>query len=174
MKYNTSACCRYAIVFAFVFAGAISATQAQTSTPPGNEAPQSPRPSIVLQPGFLQTVDVHARFTAVHIGDDTLVGVEPISDTTFIVRGKQIGETNISLFANDHEVAVYNVLVYPLPHSQLVEVHDGKELQNSVTYECLANYGCGYPIVHEVVKQDLPKGYSIIDTTTHGGQGGQE
>ena len=151
MRYNSPACCRYAAVFAFVFASTISAAQAQTITV--NKAPQ-PLPPIILQPGFLQTIDVPGQFTAVHIGDPTLVEVEPISDRIFIVRGKQIGETNISLLANDHEVATYNVLVYPLPHSNLVEVHGSKDLQNSVTYECLANFGCGYPTVHEVKKRE--------------------
>jgi Flp pilus assembly secretin CpaC len=170
IMYKTPAYCRSAAVVAFVFASTISATQAQKSTItetlaqqwapiPGQEA-NGVMTNITVRPGFIQKVGLQKVLKSIHIGDPSVVDVMPIDSTTILVHGKKAGNTSINITGENASYFVIVVAVDPLPDSTTVEVYDSKEVHNSVSWECMANYGCGYPVVHDVKAEDLPKGYS--------------
>jgi Flp pilus assembly secretin CpaC len=163
---------------AFVFASTVSATQAQKSTIAENLTQQSaPLPEqeanagtrITVLPGFMKKIELQNEAESIHIGDPSVVDVQPINNRTILVQGKKIGRTSVSIVgANGQRVFTYNVIVDSLPGSKTVEVFDRKDVHNSVSYECLVNYGCGYPVVHEVKAEDLPKGYSVVKSSSSG------
>lgn len=56
-------------------------------------------------------VQAATRFTKIAVADDQTVTVTPMSDTEFLVRGKEAGSTNIIIYNDAHLVQVVNVRV---------------------------------------------------------------
>ncbi len=171
------ACCRSAAVAAFVFASTMSATLAQETTGAENVPQQlvsrseqqekGVRAFVTVMPGFMERIELQTEVKTIVIGDDSLVNVRPITAKSVLVEGKKIGRTNVIILdPNDRESTILDVKVDPLPGSKTVEVFDSKDVHNSVSYECISKLGCGYPTVHEVKPEDLPKGYSHVTQRT--------
>ncbi len=174
---KTPACCRSAAVAAFVFATTMSATLAQESTSAENVPQQLVKRSeqqengvrafVTVMPGFIKRIELQGEVKTIVIGDDSLVNVRPITAKSVLVEGKKIGRTNVIILdANDMEMTTIYVKVDPLPGSKTVEVFDSKEMHNTVSWECIAKFGCGYPVAHYVKPEDLPKGYSHVTQQT--------
>ena len=174
--HKTRAYCRSAAVMAFILASTTSATHAQESTSTKNVVQQSVPLSeqeekgvgvdVTVMPGFIKKYELKNEFQSIHIGDESVATVMPITNTSILVEGKKIGKTSVNLLgANGKEVAIFNVKVDPLPGSERVDVYDSKVVHNWVSYECIEKFGCGYPEAHDVKPEDLPKGYTHAEVT---------
>jgi Flp pilus assembly secretin CpaC len=174
--HKTRAYCRSAAVMAFILASTTSATHAQESTSTKNVVQQSAlseqeekgvSADVTVMPGFIKKYELKNEFQSIHIGDESVATVMPITNTSILVEGKKIGKTSVNLLgANGKEVAIFNVKVDPLPDSKMVEVYDSKTVvHNWVSYECIEKFGCGYPEAHDVKPEDLPKGYTHAEVT---------
>jgi Flp pilus assembly secretin CpaC len=161
---KTPACCRSATVVAFVFASTMSAIHAQEPASPENLAGQSAAvmESVTVMPGFIKRFDLQKELQTIHVGDPSVADVVPLTTKSILIQGKKIGRTGIDILgANAKEVITFDVKVDPLPGSKTMQLYNSKVLENSVSYECIEKSGCGYPEVHSVKPEDLPKGYTL-------------
>ena len=171
--HKTHGYCRSAAVMALILASTTSATHAQESTSTKNVVQQSVPLSqqeekgvsadVTVMPGFIKKYELKNEFQSIHIGDESVATVMPITNTSILVEGKKIGKTSVNLLgANGKEVAIFNVKVDPLADFGAVDVdvYDSKVVHNWVSYECIEKFGCGYPEAHDVKPEDLPKGYT--------------
>ena len=147
-------------------------------TAPVAETP-SPGEPIAISAGGIAEVNSDWPVRRVYVGDEKLIEVIAVSDRTLLVRakhadeksggggiaggaalGNETGKTAFYLVGDDNKSRAYEVVIDPLPHARAIEVHNSKVLANSIGYECHTKGGCSYPVVHEVKKEDLPRGYS--------------
>jgi Pilus formation protein N terminal region len=182
MTRKITACGQIAAVCAGVFAGAISATQAQIVVksvsdpqfsegvadeggPEGQGLRAAREDQVNVSPGGLRRLELSGRMESVVVGDPHIVDVLPTTDNVIFLLGKQVGITDIAILGEKGRVlSHYTVSVNPTPPPRYreVEIYNGKELTNYTSYTCDTVFHgvCAEPDYHTIRKEDLPKGYN--------------
>ena len=115
--HKTHAYCRSAAVMAFILASTTSATHAQGIDEQGKRRAAVGTPigarkkgvsaDVTVMPGFYKKYELNNQFQSIHIGDESVATVMPITATSILVEGKKIGKTSVNLLgANGKEVAI--------------------------------------------------------------------
>jgi Pilus formation protein N terminal region len=174
MRFNSVACRGLAALFAAALVSAIPAHAQKSNVeqkiqPQVDETtqaqpvvkPESNEAEIQVSPGYLRKVEVSQTYSTILIGNPNIVDAQPITDKMFFVKGVKVGNTNIRVLGfNNQELVNYTVIVNALPGYHSVEIYSGKNLANSIIYQCAdAGTGCSLPQNNVVKPEDLPRGY---------------